>query len=74
MQARRVLEPVALPGVVDVVLAKQPMDDLELLPEVCDPLPGGAEGEAVGRVLALHPAGSHPERDAPTGDLVRGRG
>ncbi len=57
-----------------MVLAKQAMDDLELLPEVCDPFPGGAEGEAVGRVLALHPAGSHSERDSATGDLVCGRG
>jgi hypothetical protein len=47
---------------------------LELLPEEPQPLRHRREREAERLVLGFHPAGSHPERDAPARDLVRGRG
>jgi hypothetical protein len=64
LQAWRVLQPVVLAGEVDAVLAEEFVHDLELLREAGDPLAGGREVEAVGLVLALHPAGAHAEHDA----------
>ena len=52
----------------------EPVDDLELLGEAREPLARLGEREAVGAVLALHPAGAEPELDPPAGDVVDGRG
>jgi hypothetical protein len=59
---------------VDVVLAEEAVDDLELLTEARHAHARRREVEAVGLVLALHPAGTKPERDPAAGDLVGGRG
>src|SRR6266545_3822086 len=72
-EARRIPEPVIRPFEVHAVLAQETVHDLDLFPEARNPLARGREVEPVRLVLALHPAGSDPERHAPVRDLVRRR-
>ena len=63
-----------MPSNVEALLVQETVRDLDLLGEPRDSLARRAEREAVRLVFALHPAGAHPERDAPAGDLVGRRG
>src|SRR5262249_1181644 len=73
VQPRSVLQAIVLAVEVDVVLAEEVVNDLELLGEARDSVAGRRELEAVRIVLARQPACAHPEHDAPAGDLVCSR-
>ena len=59
----RVLERVVPPVEVDALVRPEPVHDLELLREHRDARRRFGEREAVGEVLALHPARAEPELD-----------
>ena len=61
---------IRLPVVVEALLRPRPDDDLHLLGEEREALPGVRKREAVCFVLALVPARAHPDLDAAAGDVV----
>src|SRR5262249_13366496 len=73
LQAGGAPQPVVLAVEADALPAEEPVHDLELLAEARDTLAGRCVIEPVCLVLALHPAGAHPEHDASAGDLVGSR-
>src|SRR5262249_43945825 len=69
----RVLERVVPAAEVDPLLGPEPVHDLDLLGAHLDAYPRLGEREAVRAVLALVPAGAHPELDPATRYVVGGR-
>ena len=70
---RRILEDVVVAAEVDARLRPEPVHELELLGEHGEADARLREREAVGAVLALHPAGAEAELDPSAGDMVGGR-
>jgi hypothetical protein len=67
---RRVLERVVRSAEVDVLLGPEPVHDLELFGEHLQADGRLRKWEAVGTVLALHPAGADAELDPAARDVV----
>ena len=57
---------------VHVVLGEEEADDLDALLQDVESLPERGEGDAVGAVLVLVPAGADAEFDAPAAEVVHG--
>src|SRR3712207_685177 len=66
---RRLLEPVVAPVIAGPLLPLQRLDQLDRLAEAVDALAGRGEGEAVGAVLGLEPAGAEPQQQPPARDV-----